>query len=267
MQSRNGLELRLRASVVLMALVGTLGLALGASAMYPNVALGAPSSAPRSQNSASLQPISVRVAFNLAATPSGVSGYRVEALCNNVPLSAGQYRVSLQFPVQGGTGALLVPLTTGVSCSFRLTVLGSGPRPLSGSGALVGGTLRPVIFPTTVDGVPVDPNTVVETGQIPVEVPTGVVFGDSASLTSTTTTTSATTTIPATTSTTIPATTSTTRPITTTTSTTSTVPPTSRPTSVVTVIPPTKAPVKTRLVRVCTKRVRGKCVATKLVRR
>ncbi len=212
--------------------------------------------------------ITVQVAINVVV-PAGVTGYNVEALCNNVPQAAGQYRVGVQFGVAGGTGVLLIPVTTGVSCNFRIRVLGTGPRPLVSNGVFVGGVLRPAIFPTTVDGVAVDANTVVETGQIPVEAPTRVIFADNASLVSTTTAATTTTLAPTTT------TTSTTRPPTTTPVTTIapvTIAPTVATvatTTPATVKPPsvTAVPPRSKLVKVCVKRIRGKCTKTKLVRR
>jgi hypothetical protein len=164
-----------------------------------------------------LQPITVTV--NLAfATPSGVTGYRVDTMCRNVPGAAtGELNLSIAFARTGGTGQFLVPLGSAVSCAFRVAVLGSGPRPLAGNSILIGGVPRAVSFPTTLDGAAVDPETVIQTEQIPVTAATTVLIGTPPAPPATTTTTTTTTpTTTTTTTTTVPATTTTTRPATTT---------------------------------------------------
>ena len=208
---------------------------------------------------AALQPITIRVALG-GEIPSGVTGYRADALCQNVPLSAVPiYRVGIDFGRTGGTGQVQVPLASTVSCIFRLTVQGSGSRPLIGNGIFVGGVGRGIAFPTVVDGVTVDASTVAETGYIPVTAPTLVIWGDAAALaasTSTTTTTS-TTTAPTTTRPPVPPTAAALPPA-------PTLPPPPPPPSP----PTTLAPTPTRVIvrKVCV-RVRNKrCITYRFVR-
>ena len=203
-----------------------------------------------------LQAISVTVNLNVA-TPSGVTGYRFDSMCRGVPgTPTGELNLSLAFGSSGGTGQVLVPLSSTVSCAFRLVVLGSGPRPLIGNAIFVGNVARPVGFPTTVDGVAVDPSTVIETAQIPITGATTVLVGPA--VTPPTTTVAPTTTTAAPTTTRPPAT-------------------TTPPTTAVVVVPaspttkavavPTKKPVKKVLTkRVCTKIRHKKCVAYRRVR-
>lgn len=209
---------------------------------------------------AALQPITIRVAIG-GEVPNGVAGYRAEALCQNVPLSAVPiYRVGIDFGRGGGTGQVLVPLASTVSCAFRLTVQGTGPRPLIGNGIFVGGVGRGIFFPTVVDGVTVDASTVAETDYIPVTAPTLVIWGDAAALAASTSTTTI-----ATTTTSSPPTTATTTTIATTTTTTR--PPNPMPTAPATTQPPTTTPGSTRVIvrKVCVKVRKRACVAYRYV--
>jgi hypothetical protein len=235
------------------------------------------------------QPINITVRFT--NTPAGTSGYRMEVECLNVPgTDSGQLTVILTYPREGGTGPAFVPAWSGLRCAFRLTVLGFGQRALFATQVL-SGTNPPNVAvaysqPNVVNGVAVEPGTVVQTAPIFIPTALNVVFGDVASnpvqlsaSTSTSTTTSTTTTIrPSTTSTTSSTLVPTTlRPITTlpplTVATLPTVPPTP-PLAVATTNPPTttrrvtvttrRAPVRTvlRTRLVCVKRTNGKCVRT-----
>ena len=64
-----------------------------------------------------LQAIMVTVNLNVA-TPSGVTGYRFDSICKNVPgTPTGDLNLSLGFGASGGTGLVLVPLSAAVSCA------------------------------------------------------------------------------------------------------------------------------------------------------
>ena len=233
--------------------IGTVGLA-GPAGAQTTTTLGVP-----------LQPITVTVNF-VKAVPSGVSGYRVDTTCKNVPGAAadGNVRLAISFGAAGGTGQVLVPLNAAVSCAFRLLVLGTGNRPLIGTQVFVGGVGRFVTYPTTVDGTAIDPSTVVETDFIPVTAPTSVLFGE-APAASTTTTAPASTTIGAA-ATTTPSPTSTPAPTTKPVQ-PSTPAPTTKPASGSTAAPTTRqTAARTKLIRVCTRHRNHRCVASKLVR-
>ena len=200
-----------------------------------------------------LQAITVTVNLNFA-TPAGVTGYRFDTNCKNVPGTAtGDLNLSLAFGSTGGTGQVLAPLSSTVSCAFRLAVLGSGPRPLAGNTISVGGVPRAVTFQTTLDGVAVDPETVIQTDQIPVTAATTVLVGTAPVAPTTTTVVPTTTTRPV----------ATTAPTTTTAVVVVTAPPTTAKAVVI-----TEPVVKTRLVsrRVCTKIRNKKCVVSKIVK-
>ena len=182
------------------------------------------------------QPISVVVNIP-GQQPAAVTGYRADVICRNIlGLSAGGALLQgLTFPVSGGSGTVTVNMQPGTNCSFRLSVLGTGPRPLNGNGVLVGGTLRGITFPTSIDGVAVEANSVVETAFIPVEAATQAVFGQPPVPTTVAPTTVAPTTVAPTTvvvTTTVPPT---------------TVPPTTVPPTTVapTTAPPVTVPVTT----------------------
>ena len=204
-----------------------------------------------------LQPIAVTVNLTFA-TPAGVTGYRVDAICKNVPgTPTGELNLSIAFGSQGGSGQFLAPLGATVSCAFRVAVLGYGPRPFAGNSIVVGGVNRAVSFLSTLDGVAVDPETVIQTEPIPVTGATAVLVGP---LPTTTTTTATTTTVAPTTATTTTTRSPTTQP-TTSTSTTST---SKAATVVVTAVPTTVRKVVLR--RVCVKVRAKRCVAYKTVR-
>ena len=144
---------------------------------------------------------SIKVTLNSAGQiPNGLTGYRVDVVCSRVaglPTPGAQTLVA-SLPTQGGSVTVPVAVQAGTNCAFRLAALGTGPRPINGNAAYVGGVQRAVSFPTTVNGAAVDPLTVIETVAVPIEASTDVVFG---SLTPVTTSTASTvappTTLPA----------------------------------------------------------------------
>jgi hypothetical protein len=153
---------------------------------------------------------SVTMTINPVGTPPpGLTGYRIDLICRGVAgiVAPGNQTLTAGLGVAGGSVTLQLAVQTGTACQFRLTAQGTGPRPINGNGAFVGGTARAVTFPTTVGGVAVDPNTVMETVFIPIESSTEAVFGTLTPVTTTTSTTVAATTSTSTTSTTRPATT------------------------------------------------------------
>ena len=205
-----------------------------------------------------LQPIAVTVNLTFA-TPAGVTGYRVDAICKNVPgTPTGDLTLSIAFGSQGGSGQFLAPLGATVSCAFRVAVLGNGPRPLAGNAIVVGGVNRAVSFISTLDGLVVDPETVIQTEPIPITAATTVLIGP---LPTATTTTATTSTVAPTTATTTTTTRSPTTQPTTSTSTTLT---SKAATVVVTAVPTTVRKVVLR--RVCVKVRAKRCVAYKTVR-
>ena len=226
-----------------MGRLGVLTVATAAALLAPAVANAQTTIPP-------LQPIAVTVNLTFA-TPAGVTGYRVDAICKNVPgTSTGDLNLSIAFGSQGGSGQFLAPLGTTVSCAFGVAVLGTGPRPLAGNSIVVGGLNRAVSFVSTLDGVAVDPETVIQTEPIPITGATTVLIGPPPTTTTTpTTTTAPTTTAPTTTRppTTVPAT-----------------PPTTTAAVVVTAAPTTVKKVVVR--RVCVKVRAKRCVAYKTVR-
>ena len=50
-------------------------------------------------------------------------------------------------PIQGGSVTVPVAVQAGTNCAFRLAALGTGPRPINGNAAYVGGVQRAVSFP------------------------------------------------------------------------------------------------------------------------
>ena len=147
---------------------------------------------------------SVRITLNaVGPLPPGLTGYRIDALCSKVAGLAlpGAQTLTASLPVSGGTVTLPLAVQTGTNCAFRLSALGTGPRPINGNGVFIGGSPRAVSFPVSVDGVAVQPLSVLESVAVPVEASTDVVFGSAVPVTtSTTTTTTTTTTRPPTTS-------------------------------------------------------------------
>ena len=159
---------------------------------------------------------SVRITLNaVGPLPPGLTGYRIDALCSKVAGLAlpGAQTLTVSLPVGGGTATLPIAVQTGTNCAFRLSALGTGPRPINGNGLFIGGSTRAVSFPVNVDGVPVEPLSVMESVTVPLEASTDVVFGSAVPVATSTTTTTPSTTTPS--STTRPPTT-TTRPPTTT---------------------------------------------------
>ncbi len=159
--------------------------------------------------------------------PNGVTGYRVEYDCNSMPGYQDGLISVATFPTTGGTVSPQFRLASTTSCKFRLFVLGTGVRSIFGNAVYIGGAPRAITYPTLVNGVTYDANTVIETEPVAVIVGTTVIFG-AFPIAPTTTIAAATTT---TTSTTRPPTTTvaptTTRSPTTTTSNQPVAPPTS----------------------------------------
>ena len=211
-----------------------------------------------------LQPIAVTVNLTFA-TPAGVTGYRVDAICKNVPgTPTGDLTLSIAFGSQGGSGQFLAPLGATVSCAFRVAVLGNGPRPLAGNSIVVGGVNRAVSFISTLDGLVVDPETVIQTEPIPITAATTVLIGPLPTATTTTATTTTATTTTATTTAPTTTTTTTRSPTTQPTTSTSTTLTSKAATVVVTAVPTTVRKVVLR--RVCVKVRAKRCVAYKTVR-
>jgi hypothetical protein len=196
--------------------------------------------------------IGVTISIPANQIPNNVTGFRVLATCTLIPGTADGNSTALS-PVVLSGAALTFPTTynDNTQCTFRLSVLGTGPRPLVLSANSVDGANVGFRYVDVVDGVTVDPQTVIEIGPFLVRTLSTIRFGAAAPTTTTSTTT--TTTAPTTS--------------TTTTTTTTVAPPTTQAT--VPTVPPTAAPVVTtpprRVVRVCSKRVNGRCTRTRLV--
>lgn len=191
---------------------------VGAALLLSGVLVGGMTEAVSAQSTV-LAP--VKITINAVGTvPAGLTGYRVDAICKDVAgiPAPGNQTLTGALGTAGGSITLNIAVQSGTACQFRLTAQGTGPRPINGNQAFVGGIVRAVTFPTTVGGVAVDPNTVMETGYVPIEAPTEAVFGTltpaTTTSTSSTSTSTTSTTRPATTTTVAP-TTSTTRPVTT----------------------------------------------------
>jgi hypothetical protein len=212
--------------------------------------------------SATSKNVAVIIGIPNAAVPNNVTGFTVTEICSSFPnTSDGTFSSTSQSVGVGAT--LLFPTAYNdlTQCSFRLTVLGSGNRPLILTANSVDAVDVGFRYVDTVNGVTVDPQTVVEVGPFLIKPITSVRFGAAPPVTTTTTaptTTLSPTTLPVPTTTLAPATTPTTMvPSTTVVSTTLT--------TVVVVRPTTTIRSRTKTVRVCTKRVRGRCTKTKLV--
>lgn len=204
---------------------------------------------------------SIKFVVNIPGAPSGVTGYQVDSICRNVPGAGnGNAAVTMTFPVAGGTSEARFPLSATTNCSFRITVLGTGPRPLSLPNVNVGGEQRGWFYvPTT------DPQTSIETAPIAITGPTTVIFGTVPIVVATTTTSTSTTT-PTTTSTT----TSTTTTTTTTLPVTTSAPVTTQPPSATLDLPVVNAPTKAvakkaKYRRVCVQVRSKKCVKYRYV--
>ena len=189
------------------------------------------------QTSASGTVQEIRLIVNIPNPPANVTGFGVDVICRDLPgLAAGvTWTQAFSFAPAGGVQTAQYLLGPASNCVFRVSVLGTGPRSIFGTGFIIGGAVRNVNFPTTVNGQPVDAQTVAETDAIPVIVSTEAIFGQPLTPSTTTTTT--------TTSTTTTSTTTTTRPPTTTQAAT-TLPPTTRVTPPAPTVapPPTVAP-------------------------
>ncbi len=175
---------------------------------------------------------SIKFLVNIPGAPAGVTGYQVDSICRNVPGAGnGNAVVTMTFPVAGGSSEARFPLGTTTNCSFRITVLGTGPRPLSLPNVTVGGEQRGWFYVATTD-----PQTSIETAPIAITGPTTVTFGTALVVVATTTSSTSTT---SPTTTTAPAT----LPPTTTTPVTTSV--TSPPVASATVAPSTAPPTST----------------------
>lgn len=207
--------------------------------------------------------IRVDLGFPANAVPTNVSGFRVDFFCTSSPATFdGTWTAIIQYPSTGTSATIATPFTATTQCTVRLIVQGTGNRPLVLSSNSVDSTNVTFRYLETVGGVAVDPQTVIEIGPILVKDFATLRFGVAAPAPTTTTTIPpTTTTIP--TTTVPPTTTTTTLPPTTTTA--------SRPPTTAALAP--RPPVTTtvrrpvRYVRICVKRVKGKCTATRVVRR
>ena len=197
----------------------------------------------------------VELGFPANAVPSNVSGFRVNFFCTASPATFdGTWTAIANFTTTGTGATVPTPFSSITQCVVRLTVLGTGSRPLILTSNSIDGFNVSIRYLDTVDAIAVDPQTVIEFGPILVKDVSTIRFGAAAPAPTTTTTTS----------------TSTTTTTSTTASTTTTIPTTVAPTTtqVATTRPVTavaRRPV--RSVRVCVKRVKGKCTVTRLVRR
>ena len=201
----------------------------------------------------------IAIGIPAASVPSNVTGFRVDILCTESPATFdGTWTARATYTATGQSVAVPTPFTDKTQCTFRLTVLGTGARPLVLAVNSVDAANVGFRYLDMVDGVTVDPQTVVAIGPLLIRDMKTLRFGAGPPLPTTTL-------APATTTTTVaPVTTTTLAPTT-----------TNAPTTVAATLPspttasPTIAPRQpvVRVVRVCTKRVKGKCVKTALVRR
>ena len=207
--------------------------------------------------------IVMAIGIPAASVPSNVTGFRVDMLCTDSPATFdGTWTASATYTGTGQSVAVPTPFTDKTQCTFRLTVLGTGARPLVLTGNSVDAANVGFRYLDVVDGVTVDPQTVVAIGPLLIRDMKTLRFGAGPPPTTTTTTVA-----PATTTTTVTPVITTTLPPTT----------TNAPTTVAATLPPppptTASPTTAprlpivRVVRVCTKRVKGKCVKTALFRR
>lgn len=204
----------------------------------------------------------IRLLVNFPNPQTNVTGFTVETICRDLTgLPAGAiWTQTFSFTAAGGSAKALYPLSASTSCVFRLTVLGTGARGIFGTGFIIGGAVRAVTFPSTVNGQAVDAQSVAESEPVAITRDTDAIFGVPLVVTATVpTTTIASTTTAATTTTRPPTTTAaaTTTVATTVATTVGTTAATTQPTVATTkpasTAPTTKAAVKTRKVRRCTK--------------
>ena len=189
----------------------------------------------------------VELGFLTNTVPPNVSGFRVNFFCTaTLATFDGTWTAVVTFGTTGTAATVPTPFTSATQCVVRLTVLGSGSRPLLLTNNSVDGTNLTVRYLDTVDGVAVDPQTVIEFGPILVKDVSTIRFGAAAPPPTTTSTTTTTTPTPTTAATTV-------------------APTTTRSST----IQPTTTTVRpsVRYVRVCVKRVKGRCSVTRLVRR
>lgn len=157
------------------------------------------------QTTTTLSPIQeIRLVVNFPLPPANVAGFTVDVICKDlIGLPAGApWTQSFSFTAAGGSAKALYPLGPSTNCVFRLTVLGTGSRSIFGTGFIIGGAVRAVTFPTTVNGQAVDPQSVGESEAVAVTRETDALFGlpvVTATVATTTTTSSPTTTSPPTT--------------------------------------------------------------------
>lgn len=211
------------------------------------------------------------IAIGIPATsvPSNVTGFRVDMLCTDSPATFdGTWTARATYTGTGQSVAVPTPFTDKTQCTFRLTVLGTGARPLVLTGNSVDAANVGFRYLDMVDGITVDPQTVVAIGPLLIRDMKTLRFGAAPPPTTTTLAPAATTTTVAP----VTTTTATTLPPTTTnapTTAAATLPPPPPTTASPTTASPTTAPRLpiVRVVRVCTKRVKGKCVKTALLRR
>jgi hypothetical protein len=224
--------------------------ALAAAAVLPGVS---PSASSQVTVAGQAQ---VKVTVNIPGQlPPGVTRYRAELRCLNIRgiAAPGSQNLTEFVDRLGGTAAFVIQTQAGTNCRFRLAVEGSGPRPITGTAMFVGGSARQIFTLTSVDGQPVDPDTVLESIDVPIEASTDAIWG-SVPVTTIPTTTAPAPTLPATTTTT-------TRPPV-------TVPPvTVPPAPAPTAAPPTAPPVRLKIVRTtrCRTRYRFVEIATNRV--
>lgn len=201
--------------------------------------------------------VSVFLGIPFSQIPLNVTGFRVDFLCLNSPGTFdGVWNGTATAFSTGTTITASIPYNATTYCNVRLTVTGTGSRPLILTSNSVDAANVGFRYLDVVDGITVDPQTVIEIGPLLVKDLNTVRFGTQAPVTTTTTTTAPTTTTAAPTTTVAPATTS--------------APTTTQPPAPVVAKPPvatTTTVKKTRLVKVCARRVRGRCTKYVYVRR
>lgn len=151
--------------------------------------------------------IAVVVAIPANQIPSNVTGFRVQANCSSIPGTADGLSSAVSPVVSAGV-TLTFPTTYNdvTQCTFRLTVLGTGPRPLVTTANSVDNANVGLRYVDVVDGVTVDPQTVLEIGPLLIKPLSTIRFG-AAAPPPTTTTTTTTTAAPTSTTTSAPPTT------------------------------------------------------------
>lgn len=180
----------------------------------------------------------VVLGFPSNTVPSNVTGFRVNLFCTASPATFdGTWTAIVTFGTTGTAATVPTPFTSTTQCVIRLTVLGTGSRPLLLTSNSIDAVNVAIRYLDTVEGIAVDPQTVIEFGPILVKDFSTIRFGAAAPAPTTTTTTT----------------------------TTTTVAPTTRPSTIQPTTTTARRPV--RYVRVCVKRVKGRCTVTRRVRR